>query len=209
MCALLFGHPVGKDDRHVRSTNRCVQTVLASYDFLMYLNTPFCLQHEAYHPMIDLQCWTKAVLGNGLVSMSAICFSVCVALMMISWHSTCSRKWWIDWLMCLVRGRILGRRASSSAPLLSSKTVQWIFGGRYWTCSPSSRASLRMPIKRMTSLRLVERAMYSASVVDNAVIVCILEARVMGAPAKRTIQADQDLDIIGSIWALEWRQFPA
>ena len=41
--------------------------------------------------------------------------------------------------------------------------------------------------------------MYSASMVDNAVIVCILDAQVMGAPAKCTIQLDQDLDVIGSI----------
>ena len=30
--------------------------------------------------------------------------------------------------------------------------------------------------------------MYSASVVDHAVMVCILEAQVIGAPANRTIQ---------------------
>ena len=39
--------------------------------------------------------------------------------------------------------------------------------------------------------------MYSASVVDIAVIVCILEAQVMGAPAKRTSQPDLDLDVMG------------
>ena len=128
----------------------------------------------AYHPMIDLRCWTKAASGNGLVSMSAIYLSVGVALMMISWRSTCSRKWRKDWLMCLVHGLILGRRESLSLPLLSSKTVQWIFGGSYWTFSPSSCAFLRMPIMGMTSPRLVERAIYSASMVDKALIVCIL-----------------------------------
>ena len=50
----------------------------------------------------------------------------------------------------------------------------------------------------ITSRKLVERAMYSASVVDIAVIVCILEAQVMGAPAKRTSQPDRDLEVIGS-----------
>ena len=43
--------------------------------------------------------------------------------------------------------------------------------------------------------------MYSASVVDNAVMVCILDAQVMGAPAKQTIQPEQDLEVIGSTWA--------
>ena len=43
----------------------------------------------------------------------------------------------------------------------------------------------------MTSLRLVERAMYLPSVVDEAVIVCILDAQVMGAPAKRMTQPER------------------
>ena len=50
--------------------------------------------------------------------------------------------------------------------------------------------------------------MYSASVVDKAVIVCILDAQVMGAPAKQTIQPDLDLDVMGSAWASECHQFP-
>ena len=49
----------------------------------------------------------------------------------------------------------------------------------------------------MTSLKLVDRAMYSALVVDMAVIVCILDVQVMDAPAKRTIQPDRDLDESG------------
>ena len=51
--------------------------------------------------------------------------------------------------------------------------------------------------------------MYSASAVDIAVIVCILEAQVMGAPAKRMSQPDRDLDVIGSLWASHFRQLPA
>ena len=129
--------------------------------------------------------------------------------MMISFHSTCSWKCWYDWFMCLVLERILGSHASSSALLLSSKTVQWILGGKSPTCKPCSHASVRSPIKGMTSLRLVDSAMYSASVVDMAVIVYIFDAQVMGAPAIWTIQPDRNLDVIGSIWASAWRQFPA
>ena len=51
--------------------------------------------------------------------------------------------------------------------------------------------------------------MYSASVVDMAVMVCIFDAHVMGAPANRTIQPDRDLAVMGSICASAWRQFPA
>ena len=60
----------------------------------------------------------------------------------------------------------------------------------------------------ITSLKRVERAIYSASVVDIAVIVCILEAHVMGAPAKRTSQPERDLEVIGSTWASHFRQLP-
>ena len=66
---------------------------------------------------------------------------------------------------------------------------------------PCSLASLSIPIMGITSLKLVERAMYSASVVDNAVMVCILDAQVMGTPAKQTIQPERNLDVIGSTWA--------
>ena len=111
--------------------------------------------------------------------------------------------------MCLVRGRIFGSRASSSAPLLSSKTVQCTLGGKPSMRTPCARASVRSPISGITSLRLVERAMYSASVVDMAVMVCILDAHVIGAPAKRTIQPERDLAVIGSLCGSAWRQFPA
>ena len=111
--------------------------------------------------------------------------------------------------MCLVLGCILGSLAGSRAPLLSSKTVQCTFGGRESTSRPFSLASWSIPIMGMTSLKLMERAMYSASVVDIAVIVCILETHVMGAPAKRMSQPERDLDVIGSIWASHFRQLPA
>ena len=51
--------------------------------------------------------------------------------------------------------------------------------------------------------------MYSASVVDIAVIVCILEAQMIGAPAKRTSQPECDFEVIGSMCALRCRQLPA
>ena len=63
------------------------------------------------------------------------------------------------------------------------------------------REVFQMPIKGITCLKLAERAMYSASVVDKAVIVCILDAQVIGALAKETIEPDLDLDVMGSTWA--------
>ena len=86
--------------------------------------------------------------------------------------------------MCFVLGRIFGNHANSNAPLLSSNTVQWILGGKLSSLTRCSVASLSIPISVMTSLRLVDRVMYSASMIDNAMIVCILEAHVIGAPVK-------------------------
>ena len=111
--------------------------------------------------------------------------------------------------MCLACGRILGSRARSSAPLLSSKTVQCTSGGKSSMSTPCARASVRSPIRVITSLRLVDSAMYSASVVDMAVMVCILDAHVMVAPEKCTIQPERDLAIMGSLCASAWRQLPA
>ena len=111
--------------------------------------------------------------------------------------------------MCLVLGQILGSCANSSASLLSSKMVQWTLGGSSSMHNPCARASLRSPINGMTSFKLVDRAMYSASVVDMAVMVCILDAQVIGVPANCTIQPDRDLDVIGSRCASAWHQFPA
>ena len=75
--------------------------------------------------------------------------------------------------------------------------------------NPCALASVRSPISGMTSLKLVESAIYSASVVDMAVMVCILDAHLMGAPANCMTQPDRDLDVIGSMCASAWRQFPA
>ena len=66
-----------------------------------------------------------------------------------------------------------------------------------------------MPIKGITSLKLVERAMYSASVVDRAVMVCILDAQVIGAPANLMIQPERDFAVIGSTGASFLSQLPA
>ena len=128
--------------------------------------------------------------------------------MCMSCRSTYSLKWCYDWFMCFVRGRIFGIRANSKAPLLSSKTVQWIFGGTSLILTPCSTASLSMPISGITSLRLVDKAIYSASVVDNAVIVCILDAHMISAPAKRIIHPERDLAVIGSLLASCGRQLP-
>ena len=70
--------------------------------------------------------------------------------------------------MCLVLGRILGSRTISNAPELSSKILQWIFGGATVTANPVWLISLTSCIRCKTSRMLSEIALYSASVEDSA-----------------------------------------
>ena len=48
---------------------------------------------------------------------------------------------------------------------------------------PKVHTSFNNPIKGMMSCRLIDRAMYSALVVDSAVMVCTFDAHEMGHPA--------------------------
>ena len=81
----------------------------------------------------------------------------------------------------------LGETRQFQCSTIVFKNVHCILGCKSSMLMPCARASVRSPINGMTSLRQVESAMYSASVVDMAVMVCILDAHVMGVLAKRTI----------------------
>ena len=59
-------------------------------------------------------------------------------------------------------------------------------------------ASVRNPIISITWCRLIDRVMYSASVVEHAIIVCNLEAHEMGQPVKQMIHPVLDLKVMGS-----------
>jgi hypothetical protein len=59
-----------------------------------------------------------------------------------------------------------------------------------------------------TSRRDMDRAMYSASVVDIATCDCNLEAQMMGHPEKKMIQPLLDFDVAGYREARNLFQFP-
>jgi hypothetical protein len=79
--------------------------------------------------------------------------------------------------MCLDLGVILWALANSKAPELSSKALQYTFGVVMYTSICLAFISLRSSMRGITSLRAVDNAMYSASVVDRAIWVCNLEAQ--------------------------------
>ena len=84
--------------------------------------------------------------------------------------------------MCFVLGLFFGTLASSSAPLLSSKSANLMFKlafGMFKIDLSSKINSLR----GRTSLAAVDNAMYSASVVLRAISVCSLLKYVIGQPA--------------------------
>jgi hypothetical protein len=74
--------------------------------------------------------------------------------------------------MCFVRGRILGNRASSNAPELSSNTLHLTSGGPVAIGTPLTLASSKMSIRGSSDLNASEIAMYSASVVLKAASLC-------------------------------------
>ena len=74
---------------------------------------------------------------------------------------------------------------------------------------PLAFTSLMSPIRGTTSLKLMERATYSALVVDMAVIVCILDAQVMGHPVNCITYPAEDLVGIGSLAAYRGLQLHA
>ena len=54
----------------------------------------------------------------------------------------------------------------------------------------------------ISSRHAVDRAMYSASVVERAVSVCSLDAQVTGQPAYVIAHPEHDLDVVGSVPAI-------
>ena len=74
--------------------------------------------------------------------------------------------------MCFVHGFIFGNFASSSAPKLSSNTLQNTVGVLFTISISLNVNSSNKLIIEITSLKAWDSAMYSASVVDRLHCVC-------------------------------------
>ena len=84
--------------------------------------------------------------------------------------------------MCFVLGQNFGLLTISMQGALSSNTRHFTFGLTNGTGIPFSRSSVSNFIKSMTSLRAVDSAISSSSVVDNATNDCSLEPQRIGHP---------------------------
>ena len=101
-------------------------------------------------------------------------------------------------LICLVHGLIFGVLASSNAPDLSSKAVQWICGIGLASVKPSSFSSCIKFIIRIVSLRDCDKAMYSASVVESAIWVCSFKCQIRGQPCIQITYPDLLFAVLAS-----------
>ena len=100
--------------------------------------------------------------------------------------------------MCFVRGRSLGDLASSSAPELSSKALQYTVGTVLTGAKLFSFNSLRRLITGMTSLRDCDSEIYSASMVLKLTCVCKTDFQIIGQPAYLTRYPVRDFAVLGS-----------
>ena len=100
-------------------------------------------------------------------------------------------------LICLVRGRILGTFANSTAPKLSLNALQCTTGVVAIGNSNSRLNSLTSFISGMVSRNAEDRLKYSASVVLSAVSDCSRDFHKIGHPEYRIMYPERDLAIDG------------
>ena len=111
---------------------------------------------------------------------------------------------------CFVRGLIFGTFASSMAPALSSKILQCILATlMFFMGTPRFLASFISDNNGRTSLIVVDRAMYSASVEERAISVCSFDAHINGQPANRITNPILDFAVVGSFIALVFFHSPS
>ena len=136
------------------------------------------------HQFISLsRKYMNCCLGNGLVNISAICSVVDTCSIVIVLFTTWCLKWCSRTDRCLVWARVLWLVAISIHDRLSSKVRQVIRGVGLYSLKFLSFNSSIMFMIPITSRNAVDRAIYSASVVDKAIRGCFFEAYTMGHPA--------------------------
>ena len=99
-------------------------------------------------------------------------------------------------------GHNFGVRAISIAPLLSLKTLQWIFSLAgcdliSWQCISFMSSNIGI-----SSRHAVDRAMYLASIVERTISICNLDTKVTEQPAYVMAHPEHDFDVVASIPAI-------
>ncbi len=138
------------------------------------------LDHQPINCFLNLE-WISSLQTLVRISASISSVETWWIVMVPSW--TLLLKWWYFVLMWRVRGRIFGfltLEANSTAPLLSSKTLQWRLGVVAVRPHPCCCISCTNSINGSTSLVAAEMAKYSLSVVDKAISDWSLDAQMTG-----------------------------
>ena len=118
-------------------------------------------------------------MSNGFVKISASWSFVSIVKMEIVLSATCFRKWWYLIAICFVLGTNVGIYATLMQLFLSSNTLQRNYGFVLWRGKISPTSTIKF-MNGITSLITWDRAMYSASVMLNAISVCSLLHHVRG-----------------------------
>ena len=107
-------------------------------------------------------------------------------------------------LRCLVPRQIFSSSVISKAPLLCSNALQWV----EFDTNPFSNHFLEQFQNWDLLPQTIDKAIYSTSVVDNVVCVCILDAHNIGHLVYVITQPVCDLLVVGSQWAVSGHQLP-
>ena len=128
----------------------------------------------------SLQNWGRT---RGFVKMSAIWSLVETYSMDIILLTMYERKWWSLIQRCLVRGRVLWLVAKFIQLILISNVLHFIRGAEPWMGKPCNFRSSNKRIMVITSRRAVDNAIYSASIVLNAIKDWTFDFQMIGHPA--------------------------
>jgi hypothetical protein len=153
-----------------------------------------CYQPMTSHLSFSIICWLTA-----LVRQSANWFLVSMGCVDVSFRVTQSRKWWSLTFKCFVLGRCLWVVAIPNAPLLSSNTLQCIFGTVDRIGKPSLFSSFSNFIVWMASVRAQDRPACSLSVDESAVSLRNWDFQLTGQPACIMMHPCLDL-AVSRVW---------
>jgi hypothetical protein len=130
--------------------------------------------------MVSHRSLVKISLVRFFISKSPSYLSLGTCSIVTLPRATASLKWWYFTLMHFIHGLILGSLASSRAPELSLKALQWMMGGPDWIGIFFSLASSSRSIIGSSDQKASKIAIYSASVVLSTDSCCNLGPQMMG-----------------------------
>ena len=156
--------------------------------------------NKTYQPMRSNCSFLNMTLSSGFVKISASWSFVSIGKTEIVLSATCFLKWWYLIAICFVLGVNFEHSATLTQLLLSSNNLQWNSGLGLWRGRTSPTSTIKF-MKGITYLIAWDRAMYSDSVVLNAISVCSLLHYVRGHPSYIIIKPVLYRTHSGLVWS--------